>query len=227
MTANRATTARRPSADSGPAHPRPSNPPVLRSLVEDARELAKVKGNVHTGAAGVLDVLGLPGFWSVVLWRVGNALHDHGNPLARLVYFANLVLFGADLAPGAVVGAGCVMPHPVGVGIAGDVVIGERCHIMGLVRIGGSGQGGKPGHAVIGDDTWFMDGCKVLGPVHIGDRSLVGAAALLKRDVPADMVVLGPRGAGEAQIRPRAQVLGEASEAPLSDDATERLRAAS
>ena len=79
MTANRATTARRPSADSGPAHPRPSNPPVLRSLVEDARELAKVKGNVHTGAAGVLDVLGLPGFWSVVLWRVGNALHDHGN----------------------------------------------------------------------------------------------------------------------------------------------------
>ncbi|MBK8758549.1 MAG: hypothetical protein IPM08_15965 [Actinomycetales bacterium] len=66
------------------------------------------------------------------------------------------------------------MPHPVGVGVAGDVVIGERCHIMGLVRIGGSGQGGKPGHAVIGDDTWFMDGCKVLGPVHIGDRSRWG-----------------------------------------------------
>lgn len=181
----------------------PRNPPLLRALRVDAQELAKVKGSPYTGLTAVLDVLSLPGFWAVVLWRVGNALHERGNPLARLAYFANTVLFGTDLTAGAVVAPGVVIPHPVGVGVASDVVVGARCRLMGGVRVGGSGRPDRPGHAVIGDDVWLMDGAKVFGPVHIGDRTLVGSGALLTRDVPPDMMVLGPRGAQESDFRPR------------------------
>lgn len=181
----------------------PRNPPVLAALRVDARELSAVKGSQYRGVAAVLDVLSLPGFWAVVLWRIGNALHDRGNPLARLCYFANTVLFGTELAAGAVVAPGVVMPHPVGVGVASDVIIGARCRIMGLVRVGGSGRPDRPGHAVIGDDVWLMDGAKVFGPVRVGDRTLVGSGALLTRDVPADMMVIGPRGVQESDFRPR------------------------
>jgi serine O-acetyltransferase len=186
---------------------RPRNPPLLSALRTDAAELLKVKGAAGGGRSGVLDVLTLPGFWSVALWRLGNALHERGlRPLSRMTYFANLVLFGADLPAGAVVGAGLVMPHPVSVAMASDVVIGERCRIMRGVGIGGSGKEGRAGHPVIGDDVWLLDRSAVFGPVRIGDRAVIGASAIVSEDIPAEMVVLLPKAATELRIRPRTDL---------------------
>lgn len=168
----------------------------------DMAELARTKGTQYPSRAATLDVLTLPGFWSVTLWRVGNLLHDKGvRPLSRLTYAANMVLFGADLAAGASVGPGMVMPHPVGVAIASDVVLGRRCRVMGMVRIGGGGRAGISGHPVIGDDVWLLDGAKVFGPVRVGDQSVVGASAIVGTDVPDRMFVAGPGGA--TSMRPR------------------------
>ncbi|MCU1537265.1 MAG: serine acetyltransferase [Humibacillus sp.] len=196
---------------------RPANPPLLAALRADARELSKVKA-ADRGAVGIVDALMLPGFWSGALWRVGNALHDRKiRPLSRLCYITNMILFGADLASGASVGPGLVMPHPVGVAIASDVVIGSRCRIMGLVRIGGSGKGGRGGHPVLGDDVWVLDGGKIFGPVEVGSQSVVGASAMVTRDVPPRMLVLPPRETTELRMRPRTDletVPAEASEVP-------------
>ena len=185
----------------------PVNPPLLAALKADAVELAKVKGAAKAGVLGVFDVLTLPGFWSVALWRVGNALHDRGlRPLSRLTYVANVVLFGADLPAGAVVGPGLVMPHPVGMAIASDVVIGSRCRVMSRVGIGGSGKEGLGGHPVIGDDVWLLHGSAVFGPVRIGDRVVVGAGAIVSQDIAAGMLVLAPKAVTELRIRPRTDL---------------------
>jgi serine O-acetyltransferase len=185
----------------------PSNPPLRSALKADAAELSKVKGSGKRGWSGVLDVLTLPGFWSVALWRVGNTLHERGlRPLSRLTYVANLVLFGADLPAGAVVGPGVVMPHPVGVAMASDVVIGSRCRIMRGVGVGGSGKADRAGHPVIGDDVWLLDRAAVFGPVRIGDRAVIGASAIVGQDIPADMLVLLSRAATELRIRPRTDL---------------------
>ena len=185
----------------------PSNPPLLSALKADAVELSKVKGATTGGWFGVVDVLTLPGFWSVALWRVGNALHDRGlRPLSRLTYVANVVLFGADLPAGAVVGPGLVMPHPVGMAIASDVVIGSRCRMMSRVGVGGSGKDGLSGHPVIGDDVWLLHGSAVFGPVRIGDRVVVGAGAIVSQDIPAGMLVLVPKVVTELRIRPRTDL---------------------
>jgi serine O-acetyltransferase len=190
----------------------PSNPPLLAALRADAAELSKVKGSGYSGSggaglAGVLDVLTLPAFWAVALWRLGNALHDRGlRPLSRLTYFANLVLFGADLHAGAVVGPGLVMPHPVGTAFSSDVVIGRRCRLMQGTAAGGSGNVGRPGHPVIGDDVWLLHRAAVFGPVTIGDRSVLGAGTMVGQDIPPGMLVLVPKASTELRIRPRTDL---------------------
>lgn len=184
----------------GPA----TNPPLLAALRADAAELSTVKGSTARGVGMWLDVLTLPGFWCVALWRVGNALHERGlRPLSRLTYFLTMVLFGADLPAGAVVGPGVVVPHPIGVAMASDVVIGSRCRIMGQVRIGGSGQGGRRGHPSVGDDVWLLDSAKVFGPVHIGSGSVLGTSVVVSQDIEPGMLVLLSRAATELRIRPR------------------------
>ncbi len=183
------------------------NPPVLAALRVDAAELLAVKGGATRGPAAVFDVLTLPGFWSVALWRVANALHGRGlRPLSRLLYFANLVLFGADLPAGAVVGPGFVMPHPVGVAFASDVVFGSRCRAMRGVAVGGSGKAGRGGHPVIGDDVWLLDRSAVFGPVTIGDQVVVGASAIVSQDVPPRMLVLVPKSTTELRMKPRTDL---------------------
>ncbi|MBM9469143.1 serine O-acetyltransferase [Nakamurella leprariae] len=179
------------------------------ALAVDLREFAKVKASgADPGRLGLgqrIDVLMMPGFWAVALWRLGTACRARGlRPVSRLCYVATMLLFGADLPAGARVGPGMVMPHPVGVTIASDVVFGARCRVMGGVRIGGSGNPARPGHPVLGDDVWLMDGSKVFGPVTIGDRTVVGSGALVARDVEADMFVMGPR--SSTDVRPLAEV---------------------
>jgi serine O-acetyltransferase len=205
---------------------RPANPPILSALKADAAELAKVKGGGRGGVSGLLDVLTIPGFWVVALWRVGNALHERRlRPLSRLTYVANMVLFGADLPAGAVVGPGLVVPHPVGLAVASDVVIGKRCRLMGGVAIGGSGKAGRSGHPVIGDDVWFLRGSAAFGPIRIDDKVVVGAGAIVSQDIPAEMLVLVAKTAVELRIRPRND-LDPDDEAPSAGVVTDLVQEA-
>ena len=54
------------------------------------------------------------------------------------------------------------------------------------------------GGPVIGRHVIVADGAKVLGPIIIGDNSIVGAGAIVTRDVPANSVVYGVN-----KIKPR------------------------
>jgi serine O-acetyltransferase len=163
----------------------------LRSLIRsDLNELAKLKGTSTRSPLWWGDVLTLPGAWSAMLWRLGTWLNGRGvKVLSRLCYFANIVLFGAELHPGAEVGAGITTPHPVGLDISSEVQFGERCRVMGKVSVGGSGHPDKPGHPKIGDDVWLFDSAQVFGPVTIGDRSIIGARVTVTADIPPDSFV--------------------------------------
>ena len=181
---------------------RPVNPPLFAALRADAAELSRAKGASYRGRTGLADILTLPGFWAVVLWRLSNRWHERGlRGLSRLTYFVNVVVFGADLAPGAVVGPGVVLPHPVGLAIQTGTVFGARCKIMGLVRVGGSGQVDRPGAPTIGDDVWLLDGVRVFGPVAVGSGAVIGASVMITDDVPANTTVKPV--AAPVELRPR------------------------
>jgi serine O-acetyltransferase len=175
-------------------HDGPRNPSLRQAIASDLAEMAKAKGTPYPSVGGVADVLTLPGTWATIIWRIAIACHHGGlKPISRLLYFANIVIFGAELQPGVVVGLGVVIPHPVGIGVASGCTIGARARLMGGVRMGGNANPDKPGHPSLGDDVWILDGAKVFGPTTIGDRSIVGTSAIVSEDVPADMFIFGAR----------------------------------
>jgi serine O-acetyltransferase len=66
--------------------------------------------------------------------------------------------------------------------------IGSNCWINQQVTIGYSARNESP---VIGDNVVINAGAKVIGGVSIGDNSKVGANAVVVKDVPANVTVVG------------------------------------
>ncbi|MGZ4785937.1 MAG: serine O-acetyltransferase [Acidimicrobiales bacterium] len=178
----------------------------------DLAEIAHLKEAPWPSVATAVDVLALPGTWAVIVFRIGSTMHHRGfKPLSRICYFMNIVLFGSELHNAAVVQPGLVLPHPNGVAFGGQLRIGVRCKLLRHAGAGGLGNPKRPGMPVIGDDVWFLDSAKALGPVTIGDRSMIGADALVADDVPADMFVFGPKKSTE--MRPIAELgIGDKAE---------------
>jgi hypothetical protein len=82
------------------------------------------------------------------------------------------------------------MPHPYGVVMHSQAVIGNRVTIMQQVTIGDVEQGDSVA-PVIGDDVYIGAGARVLGDVRIGDGATIGANAVVTRDIPPGATVVG------------------------------------
>jgi thymidylate kinase len=82
------------------------------------------------------------------------------------------------------------MPHPYGIVLHRQAVIGHRVTIMQQVMIGSRDRDQNIA-PVIGDDVTIGAGARVLGDVRIGDGATVGANAVVTRDIPAGATVVG------------------------------------
>jgi serine O-acetyltransferase len=82
------------------------------------------------------------------------------------------------------------MPHPYGVVIHAQSVIGNRVTIMQQVTIGDVEQGESVA-PVIGDDVYIGAGARVMGDVRVGDGATIGANAVVTRDIPPGATVVG------------------------------------
>ena len=136
-----------------------------------------------------------PGIQAVLLLRVQIALVERGHrSLARAVSLLNLRLTGAHFGVGCRIGGGLLVPHPQGVIIGQDVVMGENCTIYHDVAIGGRSivEGREDDRQpVIGSGVMIGLRASVLGPVEVGDGAIVGAHALVLRSVARGDTVVG------------------------------------
>lgn len=160
--------------------------------------------------------------------RLLAALRDYeavrGRPLAglrrRLVVLRHRfwsVVTGADIPLGCRIGGGMILPHPNGVVIHPEVEIGANGLIFQQVTLGTNR--GRDGVPRIGAHVDIGPGARVLGPVTIGDHAVIGANAVVLRDVPAGAVAVGV----PARILPGAAWPNATQPGPrapsLSDDA--------
>ena len=120
--------------------------------------------------------------------------HRSGGPLvtvarkwAVLRYRFWSVVTGADIPLGTRIGGGLMIPHPNGIVIHTDCVIGPNCIIFQQVTLG-LGHGGVP---ALGGDVSIGAGAKLLGKIHVGDHAVVAAMAVVTHDVPAEAVAMG------------------------------------
>jgi serine O-acetyltransferase len=99
------------------------------------------------------------------------------------------VVTGADIPLNCDIGGGFLLPHPNGVVIFPDSVIGPNCLVFQQVTIGVGGA--KSGAPVLGGNVEVGAGAKILGGVHIGDYARIGANAVVLQDVPAGATAVG------------------------------------
>ena len=83
-----------------------------------------------------------------------------------------------------------LMPHPFGIVIHRNAVIGSRVTVMHQVTIGYK-HASDPAAPVIEDNVTIGAGAKILGAVRVGHGATVGANAVVTRDVPSHCTVIG------------------------------------
>lgn len=77
----------------------------------------------------------------------------------------------------------------IAVVIHARAVIGNNCIIGQCVTIGGKSK--HKNVPRIGNNVQISIGAKILGPITIGDNVIVGANAVVVKDVPANCIVAG------------------------------------
>ena len=84
-------------------------------------------------------------------------------------------------------------PHPVGICICPDAIIGEGCHIFQNVTIGMGKYNPdlKTAAPIIGNKVVIWANAVVCGGIKIGNNSVIGANSLVIKDVPPNTVYAG------------------------------------
>lgn len=140
------------------------------------------------------EILLYPGVWALAYHRVAHRLFKaRWFFLARLVNHWSRWLTAIDIHPGATIGRNFFIDH-------GFVVIGETAEIGNdvtiyqCVTLGGtspdSGVAGKR-HPTLLDGVIIGSGAQVLGPITVGERSRIGANAVVTKEVMPGATMVG------------------------------------
>lgn len=143
-----------------------------------------------------LEVLLLyPGLHAIIFYRINNFLWRQRIPLLprALSQFARF-LTGVEIHPGASIGKGLFIDHGMGVVIGETAIIGNNVTLFQGVTLGGTGKESGKRHPTLGDNIVVGTGAKVLGNIHIGSDSYIGANAVVLRNVPHNTTVVGVPG---------------------------------
>lgn len=161
---------------------------LLRDVRLDLQELSRVSDGLT--ARALLPTLVLSGSFSVLalnrLREGAGALHLAS--VARLLGVSQEALYGIEIGKDVKLGHGVWFVHPSGTVIEGTSRIGDRVRFMGDNVVGALRGEGYP---IIDDDVFVGTGARILGPVRIGARAVIGANALVLQDVPKGGLAMG------------------------------------
>jgi len=99
------------------------------------------------------------------------------------------VITGADIPINCQLGGGLSIPHPNGIVIHPQASIGVNCLIHQQVTIGVKRGSEQP--PIIGAHVDIGAGAKIIGNICIGNDALIGANAVVVKDVEAGAIVAG------------------------------------
>jgi serine O-acetyltransferase len=140
-------------------------------------------------------VLAYPGFHARQLHRLAHTLHKAHIPvLPRAISNFTRFATGIEIHPGATIGEGLFIDHGMGVVIGETAEIGDDCHILQGVTLGGTSLHRTKRHPTLGNRVTVGAGAKIIGAVEIGDNARIGAGSVVVTNVPANATVVGVPG---------------------------------
>lgn len=135
-----------------------------RSLIRTIRDYQRVRDSV------------LP--WHVLKQKLAVLRHRFWSAVA-----------GADIPLNSRISGGLQLPHPNGVVVHPDSVIGPNCLLFQQVTLG-TAQG-RTGVPTLGGNVVVGAGAKLLGGITVGNDARIGANAVVVQDVPAGATAVG------------------------------------
>lgn len=109
-----------------------------------------------------------------------------GSGKIRHIFWS--LLSASDISREADIHPSVRLPHPTGVVIHGQAIVGPGCMIMQQVTLGQLAEGGAP---FLDRDVYVGAGARILGPVRIGKGARIGANAVVLTDVPEGTTAVG------------------------------------
>lgn len=154
----------------------------------DAVEMARA-ARYPAGSTHARSMLRTDPYILLLIFRLRRIVLRLRIPLVnRLLRLCQIAFGGIDLGNDVSLGAGVYFIHSVGTVVGGTARVGKRVRFMGNNTVGTARDNGYP---TIEDDVEVGCGARILGPVRIGARAVIGANAVVLSDVPADCVAVG------------------------------------
>ncbi len=162
---------------------------VFSRIREDVSAAVRNDPAARSRLEVVLSYSGLHAVWahriSHWLWRRGL------KTLARINSQISRFFTGIEIHPAATIGRRLFIDHGMGVVIGATAVVGDDVSMFHGVTLGGKGNRAGKRHPTIGNGVMLGAGAQILGDIRIGDRSVVGANAVVVHDVPDDATAVG------------------------------------
>ena len=133
-----------------------------------------------------------PGFRAMFIFRLSQLFYKFRptRPIAYVMTVLNDFLTGVWIGPKVTIGQGLFLGHPRGLVVNPDTKIGNYCSILQRVTLGGP-------NIVIGDYVEINAGAQLISnergrcSLHVGSNVIIGAGALVLKDIPDFSVVAG------------------------------------
>mgnify|MGYP001233089219 CR=1 FL=1 len=144
-------------------------------------------------------ILTYPGVKAVFMHKISRFFHLAGfELLARIISQVTRFFTGVEIHPGAKIGKNLFIDHGMGVVIGETSEIGNNVTIYHNVTLGGiapsintNDQRNTKRHPTLEDNVVVGSGAQILGPIIIGKNSLIGANAVVTKNVPEKSIMVG------------------------------------
>ncbi len=147
----------------------------------------------------LMVVLTYPCFHAMVFHLLAKPVHEAGFPtLARMISQFARFTTGIEIHPGARIGRRLFIDHGMGVVIGETAVLGDDVTLYQDVTLGGispsvdsAAQVNVKRHPTLEDGVIVGAGAQILGDITVGRGARIGANAVVLKDVPPGVAVVG------------------------------------
>lgn len=173
---------------------------VLGELRED---IGAIMERDPAARSRAMVVLCYPGFHALLIHRAGHAAWRRGWFLSgRFLSHIGRMLTDIEIHPAATIGRRVFIDHGAGAVIGETAVVGDDVTLYHGVTLGGTSLEKGKRHPTLGSNVIVGAGAQVLGPVTVGDGARIGANAVVLKDVPPGVTMVG---IPARQVLPRAR----------------------
>ena len=144
-------------------------------------------------------ILTYPGVKAIFFHRIANFFAIAKFDLvARIISQISRFFTGIEIHPNAKIGKNLFIDHGMGVVIGETSEISDNVTIYHNVTLGGTSpsintneQRNSKRHPTLEENVVVGSGAQILGPVVVGKNSLIGANAVVTKDVPEKSIMAG------------------------------------